>query len=136
MEENQLLCIIVEDEPLAQQILENYILRIHNLKLISKCESIEEAYAILTSDKIDIIFLDINLQRSSGMELIKELSLPSKVRYYIIITSAISSENIDLKDTFNTNSVMIMDHLTKPFSFERFSEAIKKVIEVHNSLIH
>jgi response regulator of citrate/malate metabolism len=122
-----LFCIVVDDEPLAQRVLENYIHRVSELRLVATCESVEEAFEVLQSNQVDILFLDLNLQTNNGMELIQQISKPSD-RYYIIISSAISPNQVDLKDIFNRGDILLIDHLTKPFSFDRFMEAIQKII--------
>ena len=68
-------CIVVEDEPLAQQVIENYIGRISELKLVAKCESVDEAFTVLKLTPIDIVFLDIHLNAISGIELIEKLRI-------------------------------------------------------------
>lgn len=70
--ENTLFCLIVDDEPLAQDVLGTYIGRIDQLKLVCKCESIEEASEVLSSRPIDVVFLDLNLGSVSGIDLVKK----------------------------------------------------------------
>jgi response regulator of citrate/malate metabolism len=125
MDKKPLRCIIVDDEPLAQQILENYVQKVSELKLIAKCETIEEAFQILSSEKIDLIFLDLNLNAASGTEIIDNVKNSKRTECYIIITSANLLTKVDVA---NTGNVIIIDHLKKPFSFKRFLEAVRKVI--------
>jgi response regulator of citrate/malate metabolism len=128
MEEKVLFCIIVEDEPLAQKVLENYISQVDALKLVAKCQNIEEAFNTLMSGQVDIIFLDLNLNTENGLELIRRSSALRKTRYYVIITSAISPRNLHDSHTFDLSSIQLIDYLTKPFSYERFESAIQKII--------
>src|SRR6185312_2263012 len=77
-------CLIVEDEPLAAEILEDYIHQVPILQLIAKCNDAIYALEILQQTKIDLIFLDIYLPRLKGLDFIKTLNEPPQ----IIITSA------------------------------------------------
>lgn len=76
--ENTLFCLIVDDEPLAQDVLGTYIGRLDQLKLVCKCETLEEAYEVLNSRPIDVVFLDLNLGPVSGIDLIKKKLLKKK----------------------------------------------------------
>ncbi|MFN7275384.1 MAG: LytR/AlgR family response regulator transcription factor, partial [Bacteroidota bacterium] len=69
-------CIIVDDEPIAQQILENYIQQIDALQLVSKCNNAFEALNVMHKEQIDIMFLDIKMPSLSGLDLIKTLKNP------------------------------------------------------------
>jgi two-component system LytT family response regulator len=127
MDKKLLFCMVIEDEPLAQQVLENYIRRVKELKLVAKCESIEEAIATLNSSHIDVVFLDLNLKTEYGTEILKTLKASNKL-YYTIITSAISQEQLINSIVFQDIDIRLTDHLTKPFSFERFLDAIHKIL--------
>ena len=131
MDKKLLLCLIVDDEPLAQQILENYILRIEELELVAKCESVEEAFGVLKSNHIDIVFLDLQLQAVNGSEVVKKLKSLHKGQCFIIITSATSRSSLKSEKIFNDEHVLLVDYLTKPFSFERFRSAIDKILQRH-----
>lgn len=129
MDKHLLLCIIVDDEPLAQQVLENYIQRIDDLKLVEKCESAEDALKILSSHKVDAIFLDLDLKQINGLEFIEKLRGLAKSKYFIIITSALLPKDIAATKASSYDPIILIDHLTKPVSFERFQKAVRKVIE-------
>ena len=120
-------CIVVDDEPLAQQVLENYIGRINELKLVAKCESVEEALTLLKLASVDIVFLDLDLKTIKGTELITKMQLFNECKYYIVITSAVSPEKNLPFD--HGNNIVLIDYLTKPFSFEVFLKAILKIFE-------
>jgi len=116
-------CIIVEDEPLAIEILETYIEKVSFLELINSCNSAIEALQIINSQQIDLIFLDIQMPELSGMQLYQALNSKPMV----IFTTAYSEYAVE---GFEVNAV---DYLVKPFSFERFMKAVVKADEIYNS---
>lgn len=116
-------CIIVEDEPLAQNVLKKYIADHPSLELIATCTDALEAQLILRKEDIQLIFLDINLPKLSGINFIKTL-LQSPL---IIFTTAYPEFAVE---GFELNAV---DYLLKPFSFERFLKAVNKVLEKLNN---
>lgn len=111
-------CIIVDDEPIAQQILENYIQQIDALQLVSKCNNAFEALNVLHKEQIDIMFLDIKMPSLSGLDLIKTLKNPPK----IILTTAFSEFGVE------SYEYGITDYLLKPIPFERFLKAVNKIL--------
>ena len=113
-------CIIIEDEPLAQQILEDYINHIPFLKLEKKCNSVFEALDVLQKTSIDLIFLDIHLPNVSGVEFISSLD----VKPMFIFTTAYSEYAIE---AFDLNAV---DYLLKPIPFKRFLKAANKAYQI------
>jgi two-component system LytT family response regulator len=129
MHKNVLLCIIVDDEPLAQQVLENYIQRTADLKLVAKCESVEEAIETLKANEIDIVFLDLDLKTTRGTEVISKMKGIREGKFFIVITSAAFPANLNSKQVFTDDHIVLVDYLTKPFSLTRFQDAIRKVVE-------
>jgi len=114
-------CLIVDDEPLAIDLLESFIQKIPFLNIIGKCSNAFEAIELLQQEKIDLIFLDIQMPNVTGIDLVKSLSkLP-----LIIFTTAYSNYAID---GFNLNAV---DYLVKPIPFERFLKAVNKAYEYY-----
>jgi two-component system LytT family response regulator len=113
-------CLIVEDEPLAQQLIENYLARYNQFDVVRTCENVLQAYEILNQQKIDVIFLDINLPVIKGIEFIKSL----KEHPAVIFTTAYSEY------AANSYELDAVDYLVKPFSFERFSKAISKLLRM------
>ena len=120
---NRCKCLIVEDEPLAQNILKKYIGDHPSLELVATCTDALEAQLILNKQSIHLIFLDINLPKLSGINFLKSL-LQSPL---IIFTTAYPEFAVE---GFELNAV---DYLLKPFSFERFLKAVNKVIEKLNN---
>lgn len=115
----EIKCIIVDDEVPALKILEKYISDIPALKLLKKCSSAMEAMEFLHGNKIDLMFLDINMPKITGLDFLKTLQNPP----LIIITTAYREFAYD---GFELN---VLDYLHKPFSFERFVKAVNKALE-------
>jgi len=112
-------CIIVEDERLAQKVLQAHIEKITELELTSVCNNAPEAQNVLQNHIIDLIFLDIELPGMNGLHFLKTLPDPPLV----ILTTAYVDYAIE---SYELN---VVDYLLKPISFERFSKAINKIIE-------
>jgi DNA-binding LytR/AlgR family response regulator len=109
-------CIIVDDEPLSRYVLKKYIYDTESLNLVSECKNAIEANEVVKNDIVDLMFLDINMPKISGLQFIKSLLSPPKV----IFTTAYSEHALE---GFELDAV---DYLLKPFSFERFLKAVNK----------
>jgi len=112
-------CIIIEDEPAAQSILERDLAMCPGLVCCGIFPDAFSAQAFLDHNKVDLIFLDINLPEMSGVSFLRSLVHPPLV----IFTTAYSQYAIEGFD------LEIVDFLLKPFSFERFSKAVNKAKE-------
>jgi DNA-binding LytR/AlgR family response regulator len=112
----KLKCLIVEDEPIAQEILKSYVDKTDFLEVTAQLTNAIEAFTFLQNTSIDLLFLDIKMPQMSGIELLKALAIKPKV----IITSAYRDFALDAFD------LDVVDFLLKPFSFERFLKAISK----------
>jgi len=110
-------CMIVEDEPLAAEILEDYIRQVPYLHLKATCNDGIHALQILQKEKIDVIFLDIHLPKLKGLDLVKTLNDSPQV----IITSAYQEYALQ---GYELN---VVDYLLKPFEFNRFLMAVNKL---------
>ena len=113
----QLTCLIVDDEPLAQDIIENYLTNFSFIKLVAKCDNALIALDWIKKQKIDLVFLDVSMPFISGIEFIRTLKNPPAV----ILTTAhkeFALEGYELN---------VVDYLLKPISFERFLMAINKL---------
>ena len=110
-------CLIVDDEPIARNILEKYIIKTPGLQLIGQLDNALEVVEFIKTHKVDLIFLDINMPEMSGIELLKSLLSPPE----IIITTAYSQHGAESYD-YN-----VVDYLLKPIPFERFLKAIQKL---------
>lgn len=113
--------IIIDDEPLARNVIREYAKKIPTLNIVGECEDAICAHQTLQTKKVDIIFLDINMPKLSGIEFLKNLKNPPLV----IFTTAYSEFALD---GYELN---IIDYLKKPFSFERFCKAYFRAEEMH-----
>lgn len=109
-------CIIVDDEPASRAVLKKYIADTDALNLVSECKNAVQAMQEIKDHNIQLMFLDINMPKISGLQLLKSLIVPPKV----IFTTAYPEYAID---GFELDAV---DYLLKPFSFERFLKAVNK----------
>lgn len=117
-----LKAIIVDDEPLAQDVLETFIERLPgSVQLITKCNNALEAKEVLETQEVDLMFLDINMPQVTGVDFLRSLHNPPLV----IFTTAYSEYALD---GFELNAV---DYLLKPISFDRFMKAVKRAEELH-----
>ncbi len=109
-------CIIVDDEPLAGDLIESFVRKVSNLTLIGRCYSADEALELLEIKKIDLIFLDITLPTLSGLEVPHLIDTRTKIVY-------ITAHREFALDAFSKNAV---DYLLKPVTFDRFLQAVDK----------
>ena len=110
-------CLIIEDEPVARDILRQYISGTPNLELIQEFEDAISALAFINERRIDLLFLDINMPKLSSIGFLKSLINPPKV----ILTTAYSEYALE------SYELDVVDYLLKPFSFERFLKAVNKI---------
>lgn len=110
-------CIIIEDQPPAQRVLKKYITDIGYLELKATFADALLAINFLKKEPIDLIFLDIHLPKISGIEFLKVL----KNKPNVILTTAFSDYALE------SYEYDVVDYLLKPFSFERFVQAVSKV---------
>ncbi len=111
--------LIVDDEPLAQDVLETYIEKVADLQLAAKCSNALEANEALQNEDIDLMFLDIQMPQLTGVDFLKTLSKPPLV----IFTTAYPNYAVE---GFELNA---LDYLLKPISLERFIKAVNKARE-------
>jgi DNA-binding LytR/AlgR family response regulator len=111
-------CIIVDDETLAQDLIETHLKKIPNINVIAKCHTAMEALQALNEHSIDIMFLDIEMPDLTGIEFLKSLSKSP----YTIFTTAYSEYALE---SYELN---VVDYLLKPVRFDRLFKAINKVL--------
>jgi len=110
---------IIDDEPIAHRIIEGYCAELPHLQKVGNAYNAFEASAIITQQKVDLIFLDINMPKMTGFEWLKTLAHPPK----IIVTTAYKEYALEGYE------LDIIDYLLKPFSFPRFLKAVNKFSE-------
>ena len=118
-------CIIVEDEPLAAEVLQDYIRQVPFLRLTSVCSDAFYAMESLKNFDIDLMFLDVHLPKMKGLDLIKVLKKPPK----IIITSAYQEYALQ---GYELN---VIDYLLKPIEFSRFLKAVHKIEQIKETVL-
>lgn len=109
--------IIVDDEPIAHEIITDYAGNFPQLQLAQQCYNVFQATEFLTKHTVDLIFLDINMPKISGFEFLRSLQHPPK----IIVTTAYKEYALE---GYELN---VVDYLLKPFSLQRFLQAVQKV---------
>ena len=118
----ELKCLIVDDEVLAQDVIEKYISNIPTLKLVGKCDNAVETISFLHNNSVDLLFLDLNMPELSGLEMLKTLTNPPKV----ILTTAYSEYALE------SYEYGVVDYLLKPIKLERFIKDVNKVVEQYS----
>ena len=109
-------CLIVDDEPLAIEVIETYLNNLSDIEIVGKCENAVQAFELIKKKAVDLIFLDIQMPQITGIDFIKTLLNPPKV----IFTTAYRQYAID---GFDLN---VVDYLLKPIPIDRFLKAMDK----------
>jgi DNA-binding LytR/AlgR family response regulator len=112
-------CMAVDDEPLSLRIIEKYVAQLPQLQLVATCSNAFEAMEVLRREPVDLMFLDINMPKLSGISLLKTLDRQPQV-IFITAYPQYAVEGFELEAT---------DYLLKPFSFERFVKAVNRTAE-------
>ncbi len=116
-------CLIVDDEDLAIDVLEEYLSRIDYLEVAGSCRNALEAMAFLNENKVDLVFLDIQMPGLTGLQMLKNMA----DRPEVIMTTAYSEfaiEGFELE---------VLDYLIKPIPFDRFIKAINRFLKLRQS---
>jgi DNA-binding LytR/AlgR family response regulator len=116
-------CIVVDDEPLARELMAMYVSKLPAWKLLSSCRSVADAYEALYQYEVDVLFLDINMPGVSGIDFLSTLKNPP----LIVFTTAYAEH---AAKAFDLHAV---DYLVKPITETRFREAIEKVERLLNA---
>lgn len=112
-------CLIVDDEPLAVNVMKEYITKVPQLELVTSCSDAIQAFQVLHQETIDLLFLDIEMPGLSGIDFIKSLAQPPAV----ILTTAYREYAIE------SYEIDVVDYLLKPISFSRFFKGITKYLK-------
>jgi two-component system, LytTR family, response regulator len=119
-------CLLVDDEPMARDVLRRYIEKLPGLELVGECSNAIDALVFLQNHVVDLIFLDIRMPELMGTELVQSLRNPPK----IIFTTAFKEYALD---GFELDAV---DYLLKPVRFERFLKAVNKAFPRQDKMVH
>lgn len=114
-------CLIVDDEPIAREILTSYVAKVPQLELINTCANAMQAFEIINKNPIDLLFLDINMPEVTGLSLAKSIN---QTKTKIIFTTAYREYAIDGFD------LRAVDYLLKPIAFDRFLKAVNAYFEI------
>ncbi|MCG2618177.1 LytTR family DNA-binding domain-containing protein [Terrimonas sp. NA20] len=112
-------CLIVDDEPLAIQLIQNHLSQLDAFEVVATCPNAVEALNVLRSMPVDLLFLDIKMPRITGLDFLKTLQQPPAV----IITTAYREYAIEGYD------LDLIDYLLKPITFERFLKATERYLQ-------
>lgn len=115
----KLNCLIIDDEPLARKGISEYVREIDFLHSVGECGSAAEAASIIAQQPVDLLLLDIQMPRLSGIDFLKTLSHPPMA----IITTAFSEYALE------GYSLDVIDYLVKPIPFDRFLKAVQKAFD-------
>lgn len=109
-------CIIIDDEPIAIRVIKNHLQHFEEIEVVAECKSAMQAFEVLSKTKVDLMFLDIQMPKITGMDFLKTITNPPKA---IVVTAyrdyAVESFEMD-----------VIDYLLKPVSLERLMKAINK----------
>ena len=119
-------CLVIDDEPLAIDILADYIAKIPSLFLVKTFENPLDALTLINQTKIDLVFLDVQMPQLTGIQFLKIAQAKCKV----ILTTAYPQYAVD---GFNLD---VVDYLLKPIAFERFYKAVQKFIDSRAALVN
>lgn len=122
LDRKNISCLIIDDEVIAREIIATHLSKINNISIIASCNHAMEAFSVINSHKIDLVFLDINMPEISGISFTKSINKDIK----IIFTTAYRDYAVE---GFELQAV---DYLLKPISFERLLKAINTYFEVYS----
>jgi len=117
--QDKINCIIVDDEPIAREILEEYLKKLEQIRIVASCKNAVEAFKIVSTEKVDLVFLDINMPEISGLTFARSMNNDLK----IIFTTAYREYAVDGFD------LKAVDYLLKPISFERLLQSFNKFLD-------
>lgn len=119
--EKKTRCILVDDEPLAIEVLRSLLARFENIEVVAECSDSYQAFEALQNQQVDLMFLDIHMPELSGMDFLKSLSNPPAV----IFTTA------HREFAFEAFDLDVVDYLLKPISGTRLMKAIDRYLKLH-----
>ncbi len=114
-------CLIVDDEPLARDLIRGHVEKLENFEIVAECSDAMKALNILREKQVDLMFMDIQMPQITGIEFLKTLKHPPKV----IITTAYREYALE---GFELD---VVDYLLKPITFERFLKSVNKFYQMN-----
>lgn len=119
-------CLIVDDEPLARELIRSYVEKLENFEIVAECSDAMKALNVIRERQVDLMFMDIQMPQITGIEFMKTLKHPPKV----IITTAYREYALE---GFELD---VVDYLLKPITFERFLKSVNKYYQMNQDDIH
>lgn len=120
-----LSCLIIDDEPLAHKVIENYVQKVERLEVVGNCYNAVDAINFLHKEPVQVLFLDINMPELTGLDLLKTLQDPPMV----ILTTAYSEFALE------SYELGVTDYLLKPIRFERFLKSVNRVLDIFDKQV-
>jgi two-component system CitB family response regulator/CitB family two-component system response regulator MalR len=121
--------LIVEDDPMVMRLNVDYLARLDGIELVGQCESVPAALEMLECEPVDLLLLDVYLRNRSGLEVLRHLRAQDRNTDAVLITAASEIETVRAAQRLGAR-----DYLVKPFSFERFRDAIEACRRARESL--
>ncbi len=112
--------LIVEDDPMVMRLNVEYLARLEGVELVGQCESVPAALELLEREAVDLLLLDVYLRNRSGLEVLRHLRAQDRNTDAVLITAASEIETVRVAQRLGAR-----DYLVKPFSFERFRDAVE-----------
>ncbi|ESR00259.1 chemotaxis protein CheY [Stutzerimonas chloritidismutans AW-1] len=112
--------LIVEDDPMVMRLNVDYLARLEGVELVGQCESVPAALVLLEREAVDLLLLDVYLRNRSGLEVLRHLRAQDRNTDAVLITAASEIETVRAAQRLGAR-----DYLVKPFSFERFRDAVE-----------
>ena len=123
----EIKCLIIDDEVLAQNVIENYISTIPTLKLVGKCDNAIEAISFLHNNPVDLLFLDLNMPKKTGFECLKEIRSINEWKYIKIVILTTSSHQDQINEVYKMGADL---YLQKPTSYTAYKDILTKCLHM------
>ncbi len=121
--------LIVEDDPMVMRLNVDYLARLEGVELVGQCESVPTALELLEREAVDLLLLDVYLRNRSGLEVLRHLRAQDRNTDAVLITAASEIETVRAAQRLGAR-----DYLVKPFSFERFRDAVEACRRARDAL--
>lgn len=121
--------LIVEDDPMVMRLNVDYLARLEGVELVGQCESVPAALELLEREAVDLLLLDVYLRNRSGLEVLRHLRAQDRNTDAVLITAASEIETVRAAQRLGAR-----DYLVKPFSFERFRDAVEACHRARDAL--
>ncbi|MCG7601469.1 response regulator [Halomonas sp. McH1-25] len=121
--------LIVEDDPMVMRLNVDYLNRLDEVQLVAQCDSVPSAIDVLDQERVDLVLLDVYLRNRSGLEVIRHLQRTGCDTDVVLITAATETETVRA-----ARRLGVSDYLVKPFTFERFRDAVQACRQARKTL--